>query len=99
MFVSSEIVKWSLKDFTVLDRIPTYYSIGHLSIPGGDTRKPWGKYVVALNKITKDRYLPTGPELTQSAQLHRHHRREDEAPARLPDDRRAALRPGAAGRR
>lgn len=69
MFVSSEITKWSLKDFTVLDRIPTYYSIGHLSIPGGDTRKPWGRYVVALNKITKDRYLPTGPELTQSAQL------------------------------
>ena len=69
MFVSSEIVKWSLKDFTVLDRVPTYYSIGHLMIPGGDSKKPWGKYVVALNKITKDRYLPTGPELTQSAQL------------------------------
>ncbi|MBL0174008.1 MAG: Sec-dependent nitrous-oxide reductase [Ignavibacteria bacterium] len=70
MFVSSEIVKWSLKDFTVLDRVPTYYSIGHLMIPGGDSKKPWGKYVVALNKITKDRYLPTGPELTQSAQLY-----------------------------
>ena len=69
MFLSSEIVKWSLKDFTVLDRIPTYYSIGHLSIPGGDTKHPFGKYVIALNKITKDRYLPTGPELTQSAQL------------------------------
>ncbi len=69
MFLSSEIVKWSLKDFTVLDRIPTYYSIGHLSIPGGDTKRPFGKYVIALNKITKDRYLPTGPELTQSAQL------------------------------
>ncbi len=69
MFVSSEIVKWSLKDFTVVDRIPTYYSIGHLMIPGGDSKKPWGKYVIALNKITKDRYLPTGPELTQSAQL------------------------------
>jgi len=38
-------------------------------IPGGDTRQPYGKYVVALNKITKDRYLPTGPELCQSAQL------------------------------
>jgi nitrous-oxide reductase len=25
---------------------------------------------VALNKITKDRYLPTGPELAQSAQLY-----------------------------
>ncbi|MBR9974181.1 MAG: Sec-dependent nitrous-oxide reductase [Bacteroidetes bacterium] len=70
MFISSEIVKWSLKDFTVVDRVPTYYSIGHLMIPGGDSKKPYGKYVVALNKITKDRYLPTGPELTQSAQLY-----------------------------
>jgi nitrous-oxide reductase len=70
MFLSSEIVKWSLKDFKVLDRAPTYYSIGHLMIPGGDSRKPWGKYVLALNKITKDRYLPTGPELAQSAQLY-----------------------------
>jgi nitrous-oxide reductase len=26
--------------------------------------------VIALNKITKDRYLPTGPELAQSAQLY-----------------------------
>ena len=69
-FVSSEIVKWSLKDLKVLDRVPTYYSIGHLSIPGGPTKKPWGKYVIAYNKITKDRYLPTGPELTQSAQLY-----------------------------
>ncbi len=68
-FVSSEITKWSLKDFTVVDRIPVYYSIGHLLVPGGDTRKPWGKYVIALNKITKDRFLPTGPELNQSAQL------------------------------
>lgn len=68
-FVSSEIVKWNVKSLEVLDRVPTYYSIGHLSVPGGDTRKPWGKYVVAYNKITKDRYLPTGPELTQSAQI------------------------------
>ena len=69
MFVSSEIVKWRVKDCAVLDRIPTYYAIGHLLVPGGDTRKPDGKYVIALNKITKDRYLPTGPELAQSAQL------------------------------
>lgn len=69
MFVSSEIVKWKLGTWEVVDRIPAYYSVGHLMIPGGDTRKPYGKYVIALNKITKDRYLPTGPELTQSAQL------------------------------
>lgn len=69
-FVSSEIVKWNVKDLKVLDRVPTYYSIGHLCVPGGPTRKPWGKYVIAYNKITKDRYLPTGPELAQSAQLY-----------------------------
>lgn len=68
-FISSEIVKWKVGTWEVVDRIPTYYSIGHLCIPGGDSKSPWGKYVVALNKITKDRYLPTGPELTQSAQL------------------------------
>jgi nitrous-oxide reductase len=68
-FITSEIVKWEIGTWQVVDRIPTYYSIGHLSIPGGDSRKPWGKYVVALNKITKDRYLPTGPELAHSAQL------------------------------
>jgi nitrous-oxide reductase len=69
-FVSSEIVKWNIKTLEVIDRVPTYYSIGHLCVPGGPTKKPWGKYVIAYNKITKDRYLPTGPELTQSAQIY-----------------------------
>ncbi len=68
-FVSSEIVKWDIKTLKVLDRVPTYYSIGHLMVPGGDSKKPFGKYLVAYNKITKDRYLPTGPELAQSAQI------------------------------
>ena len=69
-FISSEVVKWNVEDLTVIDRIPTYYSIGHLSIPGGGSMKPWGEYLVAMNKITKDRYLPTGPELAHSAQLY-----------------------------
>jgi nitrous-oxide reductase len=68
-FITSEIVKWDVEKTEVVDRISTYYSPGHLMIPGGDSRKPWGKYLVALNKITKDRYLPTGPELFHSAQL------------------------------
>lgn len=69
-FISSEVVKWKVGTWEVVDRVPTYYSIGHLMIPGGDSRKPQGKYLVALNKITKDRYLPTGPELCHSAQLY-----------------------------
>lgn len=69
MFISSEIVKWKIGTWEVVDRTPCYYSIGHLMIPGGDSRQPWGEYVIALNKLTKDRYLPTGPELAHTAQL------------------------------
>lgn len=71
-FISSEIVKWNLETYEVLDRVRAYYSIGHLSIPGGGSMKPWenGKYMIAMNKITKDRYLPTGPEMAHSAQLY-----------------------------
>ncbi|NND32576.1 MAG: Sec-dependent nitrous-oxide reductase [Saprospiraceae bacterium] len=69
-FISSEIVKWKVGTWEVADRVPCYYSVGHLMIPGGDSRNPDGKYMVALNKITKDRYLPTGPELCHSAQLY-----------------------------
>jgi nitrous-oxide reductase len=68
-FISSEVVKWKVGTWEVLDRVPSYYSIGHLMIPGGDSKNPFGKYLVAMNKITKDRYLPVGPELSQSAQL------------------------------
>ena len=69
MFISSEVVKWKLGTWEVLDRIPVYYSVGHIMVPGGDSKNPYGKYLLAMNKITKDRYLPTGPELAQSAQL------------------------------
>ena len=69
-FISSEVVKWKLGTWEILDRQPTFYSVGHLMIPGGNSRKPFGKYMVAMNKITKDRYLPTGPELEHSAQLY-----------------------------
>lgn len=69
-FVSSEVVKWNIKDLKVVDRVPTFYSVGHLCVVGGDTKNPTGKYLIAYNKITKDRYLPTGPELSQSAQLY-----------------------------
>ena len=69
-FISSEIVKWNLKTLQIEDRIPTYYSVGHLSVFGADTKKPYGKYMIAYNKITKDCFLPTGPELCQAAQLY-----------------------------
>ncbi len=69
MFISSEVVKWKLGTWEIVDRIPVYYSVGHIMIPGGDAREPYGRYLVAMNKITKDRYLPTGGELAQAGQL------------------------------
>lgn len=69
-FITSEVVKWKVGTWEVIDRKPTFYSVGHGMIPGGNSRKPFGKYFVSLNKITKDRYLPTGPELEHSAQLY-----------------------------
>jgi nitrous-oxide reductase len=68
-FISSEVVKWKVGTWQVLDRIPTYYALGHIMIPGGDSAKPYGKYLLAMNKITKDRYLPVGTDLPQAAQL------------------------------
>ena len=64
-FISSDVVKWKLGTWEVRRQTvaPYYYSLGHLMIPGGDSQgSPEGKYLVAMNKITKDRYLPTGPE-------------------------------------
>ena len=69
-FISSEVVKWKLDTWEVVDRKDTYYSPGHLTIAGGNSREPDGKYMFVMNKITKDRYLPVGPELEHSAQLY-----------------------------
>jgi nitrous-oxide reductase len=46
-----------------------HYNIGHLQAPGSNTKKPWGKYVVALNKWSVDRFPPLGPLHPQNLQL------------------------------
>ena len=68
-FVSSEVVKWDLKTLEVLDRQPTYYSVGHLMVAGGNSKNPYGKYLGAYNRLTDDRFVPTGPGWGHSAQL------------------------------
>ncbi len=70
VYISSEIVKWSLDTFEVVDRIDSYYSIGHLMITAGDNVNPDARYMVGLTKTAKDRYLPTGPKQNHPAQLY-----------------------------
>jgi nitrous-oxide reductase len=70
VYISSEIVKWSLETFEVVDRIDAYYSIGHLMLTGGDTRNPEPRYLLGLTKTARDRFLPTGPKQNHPAQLY-----------------------------
>jgi nitrous-oxide reductase len=46
-----------------------HYNIGHLMTMEGDTTKPKGKYLVALNKLAIDRFNPVGPLHPQNHQL------------------------------
>lgn len=69
MFISSEIVKWKVDTGEVADRIAVQYSPGHAAAAEGDTVSPDGKYIIALNKIAKNSYLPVGPSHPESMQL------------------------------
>ena len=70
LFLDSQIAKWKVgAPWDVTDKIDVYYSIGHLMASEGDTRHPTGEYVVALDKLSKDRYLNVGPTHPEAAQL------------------------------
>jgi len=69
LFLETVVAKWSLKDLKVLDKLPTHYNIGHLTAAEGDTVKPDGKYLIAMNKWALDRFNKVGPLLPQNFQL------------------------------
>lgn len=79
MFIDSNITKWKLppwtdeqrKDLTkvVVDKMPTHFSTGHLVVAGSDTKEPYGKWLVAMNKLSKGRHVNVGPSQPESSQL------------------------------
>jgi nitrous-oxide reductase len=79
LFLEPAICRWSLggsyaakhpeQPWTVVGKTPVQYNIGHLSVVGGDTTNPQGKYLVAMNKWSIDRFFQTGPLLPQNFQL------------------------------
>jgi nitrous-oxide reductase len=78
-FVDSDIKKIALPEpytelhkmepYQIVEVIPVHYSVGHLLVPGGDTAKPYGKYLISMNKLTKDTYVPHGPLHTENHEL------------------------------
>ncbi len=69
LFLESAIAKWKIGTWEVVDKIPVSYNVGHLSVAGGNTMNPYGKYMVSLNKISKGRQVNTGPSKPESSQL------------------------------
>jgi|CXWL01.1.fsa_nt_gi nitrous-oxide reductase len=69
LYVDSQVAKWDYCEGKVLDKLSVHYNIGHLMTMEGDSGKPAGKYLVALNKLSIDRFNPVGPLHPQSHQL------------------------------
>jgi len=79
LFLDSAVVRWTLggpyqkkhkqQPWTVVDKLPVQYNVGHITVPGGDTVNPVGKYLVSLDKWSLNRFAPVGPLRPQNLQL------------------------------
>ncbi len=69
LYVDSQVAKWNYCEGKVLDKLSVHYNIGHLMTMEGDSVNPGGKYLVALNKLAIDRFVPVGPLHPQNHQL------------------------------
>lgn len=69
LFVDSAIAKWDYLNLKLLEKISIHYNVGHLVSAEGDTCSPDGKYLISLNKLAIDRFLPVGPLHPQNHQL------------------------------
>ncbi|MEX2229844.1 MAG: Sec-dependent nitrous-oxide reductase [Dehalococcoidia bacterium] len=77
LFLESAVAKFSVGEpqfsgedaFKLVDKVPVHYNIGHLVTMEGDTVAPAGKYLVALNKWSIDRFPPIGTLNPQNFQL------------------------------
>jgi nitrous-oxide reductase len=79
LYIESAVAKWTLppwndaqkKDLNtvITDKIPVHFNIGHLVVGGSDTKAPYGKYLVAMNKLSKGRHISVGPSQPESSQL------------------------------
>ncbi len=79
LFLEPAVARWTLggdfsdlndeEDWTLVQKTPVQYNVGHIAAAEGDTVSPDGKYLVSLNKWAIDRFLNVGPLLPQNLQL------------------------------
>ena len=69
VFLESVVAKWDRKSMKTVEKLPVHYNIGHIMAAEGDTVSPDGKWVVAMNKMSLDRFNGVGPLYPQNFQL------------------------------
>jgi nitrous-oxide reductase len=79
IFIDSVMTKWNIqkaidahggaKVDPIIEKIDVHYQVGHTNASMSETKEADGKWLVALCKFSKDRFLPTGPMRSENDQL------------------------------